>query len=368
MTAPPLRIALVGCGQIADAHLQELRRIDSARVVAVCDRHGDLATQAAVRFGIERTYDDLARLLREQAPDVVHVTTPPHTHHAVVSQCLLAGSHVYVEKPFTSTLSEAEDLIHLAATKRRFVCLGHDQLFDPAWLECRALAASGALGDIVHVEAVQGYDLSGAFGRLLATDPMHWVHRLPGGLFQNVMSHALARVLDFLPDPSPEVHAVWFPGADSNFPTELRAMLVGRRATATIVFTSAARPAQKIARIFGTKLSLEVDLDARTVRRFRAATLPGGFAKLQLSWWGVKESLSGYRGNLGRLRRRDLSYFSGMRELFERFYRAIATGEDIPVTHADAKRATAIMEAIFDACAQRESESLSRSPLAVAAR
>ena len=62
MKRPKLRIALIGCGQIADAHLQEIRKIDSAEAVAVCDRHPDLARQAAARFGVPGVFDDLGRI------------------------------------------------------------------------------------------------------------------------------------------------------------------------------------------------------------------------------------------------------------------------------------------------------------------
>jgi predicted dehydrogenase len=100
MTKKPCRVALVGCGQIADAHLQEVRKIAGAQLVAVCDRHRDLARQAAARFGVPGVYDDLDALLREARPDVLHVTTPPQTHAAVAKQALAAGVHMYVKKPF----------------------------------------------------------------------------------------------------------------------------------------------------------------------------------------------------------------------------------------------------------------------------
>ena len=90
-----LRIALVGCGQIADAHLQEMRHVALAEPVAVCDRQIDLARQAAARFEVPRVFDDLGRMLAEARPDVLHVTTPPHTHLAIALQALGRGVHVY---------------------------------------------------------------------------------------------------------------------------------------------------------------------------------------------------------------------------------------------------------------------------------
>jgi predicted dehydrogenase len=345
-----LRIALVGCGQIADAHLQELRRLDSVSVVAVCDQHLDLARQAATRFGIAAMFDNVPNMLKQARPDVVHVTTPPHTHRGIVLQCLSAGAHVYVEKPFTLDTVEAHEVIAAADARRLRVCLGHDQLFDPVWQECRQRVNAGEIGEVVHIDAVQGYDLDGPFGRLLH-DPAHWVHRLPGGLFQNVMSHALARILDLMPDRAPRVDARWFCRAgDETFPDELRVMLFGQRCTGALIFTSAARPARRTARVLGTKQTLDVDLDARSVTVDRATSLPGAFAKVELTWQRFVDAGRNLSRNITRARRADLHYFEGMHALFARFYEAIAMGAPMPVPHAEALRTTRVMEAIFDSC------------------
>ena len=78
-----LRVAIVGCGKIADAHVEEVGKIAGARVAAVCDRELLMAEQLAVRYGVASHYDDFARLLDEIRPDVVHITTPPQSHLAL---------------------------------------------------------------------------------------------------------------------------------------------------------------------------------------------------------------------------------------------------------------------------------------------
>ena len=57
-------------------------------------------------------------MLQATSPDVVHITTPPQSHYSLARQCLESGSHVYLEKPFTITASEAESLIQLAEELR----------------------------------------------------------------------------------------------------------------------------------------------------------------------------------------------------------------------------------------------------------
>jgi predicted dehydrogenase len=357
MTQKTCRVAVVGCGQIADAHLQEIRKVGGARLVAVCDRHPELARQAAARFGVPAAFDDLGRMLADARPDVLHVTTPPHTHCAVAKQALAAGAHVYVEKPFTPDVREADELLAEAEARGRLVCVGHDQLFDPAWEECRRRHLRGDLGRVLHVDSVQGYHLDGPFGRALMEEPDHWVHRLPGGLFQNVISHALYRITEFLPDEHPRVWACWFGrrGAAA-IPTELRVMLRGEEVTATLCFSAAVRPVQRVTRVHGEKGSVEVDLEARSVRRLRAPALPGPFGKMDVPFRQARESLRALAGNAWRFLRRDLHYFAGMNCLFRLFYRAVAEGGPPPIAYAEIRRVTAIMDAIFTSCRQGEDE------------
>jgi predicted dehydrogenase len=345
----------VGCGQIADAHLQEIKKIPGAEPVAVCDRYQDLADQAAARFGVPGVYTDLSRMLAESRPDVLHVTTPPHSHLAVARQALSAGAHVYIEKPFAPDVDEADEILTAAESAGRLVCVGHDQLFDPTWEECCRLHARGDLGKVVHVDSIQGYHLDGPFGKALIDDPDHWVHRLPGGLFQNVISHALYRITEFLPDEEPQIQATWFgPKGVAGIPTELRVLLRGREVTASLLFSAAARPSQRVARILGTKGSVEVDLDARIVRHLRGPELPGALGKLDVPFRQMRESFRHLTRNAWHFLRGDLQYFGGMNTLFRRFYQAAAAGMEPPIPYAEIRRVTAVMDAIFAACAEEQ--------------
>ena len=348
MSRRTLKVALIGCGQIADAHLQEVRKISGAEAVAVCDRHMDLARQAAARFEVPRAFDDADKMLADVKPDVVHVTTPPQTHLALGLKVLAAGSHLYMEKPFTLDAAEADQLLDAAKSAGRLVTVGHDNLFDPVWEECRQRVASGRLGRVVHVDSIQGYDLAGPFGKAFMSEPDHWVHRLPGGLFQNVMSHALYRIADFLPDESPRVWATWFgTTAAGDTPTELRVMLLGAEVTANLMFSSTMRPVQRVARVYGTKESIEVDLDGRTIRTFGALKLPGAFAKIEAPFRHRREAARSLRRAVWKFLRGDIHYFAGMNRLFSLFYDAVRDGTEPPIPYSEIRRNCALMDEIF---------------------
>jgi predicted dehydrogenase len=352
MKEKTLRVAIVGCGQIADAHLQELRYVPTAEVVAVCDQYPELADQAARRFSVPESFSDLDELLDRARPDVVHLTTPPHTHAALACRLLEAGVHVYVEKPFTVDLAETDRVLQAAESSGKLVTVGHDHLFDPVWQRLERHVAAGDLGEIVHIDSVMGYNLDGPFGKLMFSDARHWLHRLPGGLFHNNISHALYKITPFLLDEHPKIFATT-DGTSARTPsTELRVLIQGAEATANVLFSSRARPVARTAKLYGTKATVEIDMEARTLRWHRGGRLPGALAKVDLPWQHVREAMRNLRQNTWDFLRFRQQYFAGMRELFRRFYASILAGQQPPIAYGQIRRVTAWMDDIFEQCDQ----------------
>lgn len=124
-----LKIAIVGCGKIADDHAAQIQRIKDCEIVGVCDREPLMAKQLYERFPVKQYFSDLSELLNVTRPEVVHITTPPESHFEIARYCLERGCHVYVEKPFTLCEEDARRLIDLAAQKGLKVTAGHDDQF-----------------------------------------------------------------------------------------------------------------------------------------------------------------------------------------------------------------------------------------------
>lgn len=109
-----LKVAIVGCGQIADGHVSEIQKLGDAAVLAVCDSEPLMAEQLAVRYGVPRWFSDYAAMLEEVRPDVVHICTPPASHLALTRAAVDAGCHVYVEKPLALDYQESVALVELS--------------------------------------------------------------------------------------------------------------------------------------------------------------------------------------------------------------------------------------------------------------
>jgi predicted dehydrogenase len=315
-----------------------------------------MARQLYERFPVRKYFTELTQLLSEAKPDVVHITTPPESHFSIAKLCLDWGSHVYVEKPFTIYEHEARKLIELANEKGRKITAGHDDQFSHVARRMRRLVQSGYLGDgPVHMDSYFCYKIgrSGYAGALLG-DPNHWVRRLPGKLLQNIISHGVARIAEFLSSDSPEVIAYGFVSpllrsmGESEIIDELR-VIVSEQAgtTAYFTFSSQMRPDIHEFRIYGNKNGLIVDQDTETLIKLRGDGYKSYLQMFAPPVIMARQHLGNLKVNLGKFLARDFHMKSGMKYLIEAFYRSIVENTPVPIPYREILLTAKIMDAIF---------------------
>ncbi|MGA2401905.1 MAG: Gfo/Idh/MocA family oxidoreductase, partial [Syntrophobacteraceae bacterium] len=112
-----LKVAIVGCGLVADQHLTQIRRVPDATIVAVCDSEPLMARQLSDRFKVPGCFYDVKEMLKSARPHIVHITTPAKSHYPLGKICLEAGCHVYIEKPFTVTAVQTEEILSIAEAR-----------------------------------------------------------------------------------------------------------------------------------------------------------------------------------------------------------------------------------------------------------
>ena len=350
-----LKVGIVGCGKIADAHVSQILRIPGCRIVGVCDREPLMARQLAERFPAGTPYPDLQALLETGKPHVVHVTTPPGSHFELARMCLDAGTHVYVEKPFTVHLTEARTLLALANARGLRITAGHDDQFTHVARRMRELVRTGYLGGPpVHMESYYCYDLSEPrYARALLGDSGHWVRRLPGKLLQNIISHGIARVAEFFTSECPDVlaHGRVSPAlqklGETDIVDELRVILSEPERTAYFTFSSQMRPSLHELRIYGPKNGLLLDQDHEILIKLRGARFKSYVEKFAPPLNFAGQHFTNLATNLRAFLRRDFHMKSGMKFLIESFYRSIVDGTPAPIPSEEILRVAAIMDAIF---------------------
>jgi predicted dehydrogenase len=361
-----LKVAIVGCGKIADSHVSQILRIKGCEVVAVCDREPLMARQLYERFPIKAYFGSVEEMLHKSKPDVVHITTPPVSHFDLARACLEAGCHVYVEKPFTLCEEDARSILALSDTRKLKVTAGHDDQFSHVARRMRDLVHSGFLGDgPVHMESHYCYELSDSpYVRALLGDKQHWVRRLPGKLLQNIISHGIARIAEFLPTDSPQVIAHGFVSpllksmGETEIIDELRVIVSAEeRVTAYFTFSSQMRPALHQLRIYGTKNGLLLDHDHDVLLKLRGKRLKSYLEKFVPPFDLAGQCLRNAMLNGRTFLANDFHMKSGMKYLIESFYRSISEGTPEPIPQREIVLTARIMDCIF---AQLDCEETSR--------
>jgi predicted dehydrogenase len=347
---------VVGCGEIARVHIPYIRSYRGAEIVGVCDSNLAQAQSLAQQFEIPEVYHDLMTLLSRQKPDVVHIVTPPQTHAALAIAVMEAGGHVLVEKPMAVSLEEADRMMATAQRMGVQLCVDHNRLFDPVMLQAKQMVARGELGDIVGVEAFQG------FSRLtMAPAQTHWSLHLPGGILQDIAPHSISFIPVFMREPQPVSVAIKRTGLLPGTPfEEARVLFEGEKALGQLTFSLSSQPTMNFLKLYGTEASLHIDFNTITLVVYRNYRLPKLLAK---SWVNIDQGLqllgSTVRNSMQVLMGK-MRYFPGMEHVIHTYYDSLENGSAPPVTAAEGRDVVRVLEFICQRAARSAAASEKR--------
>jgi len=354
---PVLRIAIVGCGKIADAHASQILKLRGCEIVGVCNRSLPRAKQFCERFPVKRYFTDVTELVDRVRPDIVHITTSPESHFDVARFCLEQGCHAYVEKPFTLNAEQAQRLVEVANRRGVKLTVGHNNQFTQVARRMRRLVQSNYLGGPpVHLESYYSYDLGDPrYARAFLADKDHWVRRLPGKLLQNVISHGIARIAEFLTSDAPHVIAHGFVSPalkqanEGDIIDELRVIVSEEeQRTAYFTFSSQMRPSINELRIYGPKNGLLLDQNHEILIKLRGRKFKS-YADIFIPPLMIgKQHLGNFVTNVRLFLRSDLHNQSGMKYLIESFYHSVRQDAPVPIPYQEILRTARIMDAIFE--------------------
>lgn len=148
-----LKVVVVGAGFAARVvHLPGYTGIGQP-VAAVCDLDRERAQVQADRHGIPKVYTDWHEMFERERPDVVSVCLPNVMHRELALAALEAGAHVLCEKPFATTVEEAQEMFSAARSAGRVLMAAQHMRFEAPARAIKRVIDGGALGDIYHAEA-----------------------------------------------------------------------------------------------------------------------------------------------------------------------------------------------------------------------
>jgi predicted dehydrogenase len=150
-----VRFGVIGYGYWGPNIVRNLKQLEKTDVVAICDK------SAASRQRVQKAYPqvvvtaDPAELMCSPDVDAIAVITPVWTHYELAKAALEHGKHIFVEKPFTSNVAQAEELIELAARKNLKVMVDHTFLFTGAVRKIRQLLDENTLGKLYYYDSTR---------------------------------------------------------------------------------------------------------------------------------------------------------------------------------------------------------------------
>lgn len=150
-----IRFGVIGYGYWGPNIVRNLRSLDSTQVVAICDKSDASLRRAKQAFPEVTVTQDAEELLKSPDIDAIAVITPVWTHFELAKAALMNGKHVFVEKPFTSTSAQAEELIDLAIQKKLQIMVDHTFLFTGAVRKIRQLIDDDVLGKLYYYDSMR---------------------------------------------------------------------------------------------------------------------------------------------------------------------------------------------------------------------
>jgi predicted dehydrogenase len=150
-----VRVGVIGYGYWGPNIVRNFGALERCEVVSVCDKNPQALQRVKKAYPAVNATTDFTEVLHSPEIDAVAIVTPVWTHFDLAKAALLNGKHVFVEKPFTSSSAQANELIDLAAKKNLRIMVDHTFLFSGAVRKMRELVANGTLGPLYYFDSTR---------------------------------------------------------------------------------------------------------------------------------------------------------------------------------------------------------------------
>ena len=148
-------IGVIGFGYWGPNIVRNFLPIENVEVVAICDLSKSALMRAKKGYPALKTVSNPNDILTSKEIDAVAIVTPVYTHFELAKKALENGKHLFIEKPFTSNVSEAETLIELAEKKNLIIMVDHTFLFTSAVKKIKELTDNNILGELYYYDSTR---------------------------------------------------------------------------------------------------------------------------------------------------------------------------------------------------------------------
>lgn len=150
-----VRVALIGYGYWGPNLLRNLVSNGGFRVVGVAELNNELRQKCGKSYPHIAMFADVAEMLATAKPEAVLIATPPHTHHDLALQCLMADADVLIEKPMALSVEACDAILKEASRRGKKVMIDHTFVYHPAVQYLASQIHQGNLGDLLYYDSVR---------------------------------------------------------------------------------------------------------------------------------------------------------------------------------------------------------------------
>ena len=150
-----IKIGIIGYGYWGPNVVRNFLSTEGAQIISICDIDKNALTRAKKNYPELKTVSNSSEISASPEIDAVAIVTPVYTHFELAKKAIQNGKHIFVEKPFTSSVAEAEELIELAEKKKVKIMVDHTFLFTGAVRKIKELTEEGILGNLYYFDSTR---------------------------------------------------------------------------------------------------------------------------------------------------------------------------------------------------------------------
>ena len=148
-----IKIGIIGCGYWGPNLIRNFSQLAEAKIVFVCDIDSSKLESIKRIYPYLQTVVDYSEVIKSSDVDAICVATPLDTHYKIAKEALLNNKNVLVEKPFTATVKEAEELVQIAKSRNLVLMVDHTFIYTGAVQKIKELVDRGELGKVYYFDS-----------------------------------------------------------------------------------------------------------------------------------------------------------------------------------------------------------------------
>lgn len=323
----PKVVGIIGCGLIADTHVEAILHFAPGMAIAVCDPLPGKAELLRQKYGLKVAYTNISEMLANERPFSVHILSPPQMHVDHARQSLEAGCHVVVEKPLCFSRRAAEELFAVAEKSGRSLCVDHSLLFQPSVKKVLDALHRSPRMRVLQVNSFYGMEgaESGPNGAFMPD----WKRQMIGGFIMDSLVHPITLAVALSGAPSKiQINFVKKDGQINEFLMSWES----ENSVVAISISIGSQPFRRQTEVMTTEGTFTIDHSSEVLVASGMGFGPRPIRKVGKNLGYAAQLVSGTLGTIWQVLHGTIKQNPGARALIREFYKHLDGKANIPVS------------------------------------